>query len=175
MSNMIDILKKRRSIRLFSDKPVDAKQLEKLQQALLRAPTSRGKNPWQFIRVDDRNLLEKISMAKAHGSAFLAGAAVAYIICGDETVSDVWIEDCSIAAISLQYAAHDLGLGSCWAQIRLREHNDNQSAEEYLRTLLTIPEQMRILSIIGIGHPAEEKPGHLAEQLPKDRIHINSY
>ncbi|PLY00622.1 MAG: NAD(P)H-dependent dehydrogenase/reductase [Desulfuromonas sp.] len=175
MSDFIHLLRNRRSIRLFSDHSIPSEQIALLEEALLRAPTSRGRNPWQFIKVSDKDLLQKLAQAKMKGSGFLAGAALAYAICADETVSDVWIEDCSIAAITLQYSAHSLGLGSCWAQIRLREHKENESAETFVRNLLGIPEQVRVASIIGLGYPNEKKDGHPAESLPSGKIHQNRF
>ena len=175
MNQFIDNLRSRRSIRVFKDTPVTREQMDILKESLLRSPTSRGQNPWQFILVDDAALLEKISRAKMHGSNFLAGANIAFVICGDEEISDVWVEDCAIAAITLQYTAHSLGLGSCWAQIRLRNHDENSSAESYLQQLLNIPEHVRVASVIGIGQPAEEKDGHAEHDLTEVKFHRNRY
>ena len=175
MADFIEILRQRRSIREYENRSLTTEQTELLKEALLRAPSSRGSNPWQFIVVSDNKLLENLSKAKAHGSNFLANASLAFVICADESISDVWIEDCSIAAITLQYAATSIGLGSCWAQIRLREHNDESSAENYTQKLLGIPSHIRVASIIGIGHPAEKKEGHAANLLPKKRFHDNKF
>ena len=175
MSTMIDILRPRRSIRLFDENSITSEQHKLLKESLLRSPTSRDRNPWQFILVDDRQLLEKLALAKVSGSAFLAGATLAYVICGDESVSDIWIEDCAIAAITLHYTAHSLGLGSCWTQIRLRENDKEQSAETYLQKLLNIPKHIKVAAIIGIGQPGEEKSGHAQPELPKGKFHHNGY
>ena len=168
----VQLLRNRRSIRQFKQQKLPSDTLAQLQEAILRAPTSRGKNPWAFIFVEDPPLLEKISHAKMHGSAFLAGAALGVIVCADETISDVWEEDCAIAAITLQYAAQDLNLGSCWAQIRNRPHDNNLSAEDYLKNLLEIEERFKILCVIGIGFANEKKPGHVQAQLPAGKIKI---
>jgi nitroreductase len=96
---MIDLLRKRRSIRTYTREPVDPLIIELLVEALLRAPSSRGINPWEFIIVDDRELLARLARAKQHGSAFLEHAAVGIVVSADTTKSDVWVEDCSIAAI----------------------------------------------------------------------------
>ncbi len=55
---------------------------------------------------------------------------------------DVWIEDCSIASLILHLAASDLGLGSCWVQIRKREHDANRTAEEYTKNLLGLVQRL---------------------------------
>lgn len=175
MNQFIENLRSRRSIRAYEKTPIAEKQIAILKESLLRSPSSRGKNPWQFILVDQPDILEKIARAKMHGSNFLAGATLAFVICGNEQVSDVWIEDCAIAAITLQYAAHSLGLGSCWAQIRLRNHNDDNSAESYLQQLLNIPEHVRVASIIGLGQPNEVKEGHAECELSEGKFHLNQY
>ncbi len=147
-----DLIEKRRSRRHFKPVPIEKKTVEKLIESALRAPSSRGFNPWRFIVVDDRNLLGKLSKAKPHGSTFLSGASLGIVVCADPGTSDVWVEDASIASIFIQLAAEELGLGSCWIQIRKRQHNDTLTSEEYIRALLNIPEKLNVESIIAIGY-----------------------
>jgi nitroreductase len=170
---MIEILRTRRSVRKYENKAVEAGHLEILKEALLRCPTSRGINPWTFVFVDDRDLLHKLSMAKEHGSTFLKDAALGIVVCGDETRSDVWVEDCSIAAIVVQLTAHSLGLGTCWIQIRNRFHNAETASEKYIQELLGIPENLKIDSMISIGYPAETKEPVPQEKLAYDKIKYN--
>ncbi len=110
---MIEILRKRRSIRLFTEQKIEAEKISLLQEALLRSPTSRNFNPWEFILIDDREMIQTLSQAKPHGLSFLKTAPCAVVVCGDETKSDVWVEDCSIASIILQLTVVSLGLASC--------------------------------------------------------------
>src|SRR6185369_11019672 len=117
------------------------------------APSSRGINPWNFILVDNPEILGKLSYSKQHGSEFLKTAPLAIVVCADSTKSDVWIEDCSIAAIIIQLTAASLGLGSCWAQIRERQHDYEITAEHYIQELLGLPEHLKVECILGIGHP----------------------
>ncbi len=175
MSDMIELLRKRRSIRKFTREAIDPQIVELLTEALLRAPSSRGINPWEFVVVDDPELLAKLSRAKAHGSEFLKNAPLAVVVCADGTKSDVWVEDCAIAAIIVQLAALSLGLGSCWAQIRLRPHDGGSSAEEYIRGLLGLPERLKVESIIGIGHPGETKKQVPAKDLQREKVKRNRY
>jgi nitroreductase len=88
----------------------------------------------------------------------------------DERKSDVWVEDCSIAAIIAQLAALSLGLGSCWVQIRNREHSDSQTAEQYIQGVLDVPQWLKVECMIAVGHPGEQKPGHATDELLHDRI-----
>jgi nitroreductase len=172
---MLKLLRKRRSIRQFTRQPVEADKIEALIEAALRTPTSRAREPWEFIVVTDAALLSQLSQAKEHGSAFLSGAPMAIVIAADTTKSDVWTEDCSIAAFNIQLTAEELGLGSCWVQIRLRPHSAECSAEEYLKGLLGLAASHAITCIIGIGYPAEEKAGHATESLPFNQVHLNRY
>lgn len=174
-STILNLLRKRRSIRKFTSQPVETDKIDALIEAAVRTPTSRGRTPWEFIVVTDVELLMKLGKAKEHGSAFLAGAPLAIVLAADATKSDVWTEDCSIAAMVIQLAAEELGLGSCWAQIRLRPHNTDLSAEGYIKDLLGLPALHVVECIIGLGYSAEDKPGHAAGDLPFDRVHRDKY
>jgi len=172
---MIEILRSRRSIRKYEKKAIDNTSLEILKEALLRCPSSRGINPWVFIFVDETKLLRELAKVKEHGSSFLKDAALGIVVCGDETKSDVWVEDCSIASIVVQLAAQSLGLGSCWIQIRKRPHSQDMTAEEYVQKLLGIPGHLRVESVISIGYPAETKKSIPHESLEFEKIHHNQY
>ena len=171
----IDLITKRRSIRQFKPDKVEAEKIELLKEAALRAPSSRGGRPWEFVFVTDRDLLEKLSASKEHGSSFLKGAQIGIVVCADPEKSDVWVEDTSIAAIFMHLAAESLGLGSCWIQIRKRPHDATQSAEAYIADLLNIPAHIKVESIIAVGYPAESKSPHPKEELLNERIHLDRY
>jgi nitroreductase len=172
---MIEILRRRRSIRKYEKKGIDTNTLEILKEALLRCPSSRGINPWIFIFVDNPDLLRRLSQAKEHGSSFLKDAALGVVVCGDETKSDVWVEDCSIASIVLQLTAHSIGLGTCWIQIRNRPHTKEITSEEYIQELLGIPEHVRVECMISIGYPAEAKAPLSFERLDFNKVRHNGY
>lgn len=168
---MLDILRQRRSVRQFEPRPVEQEKIEALAEAVLRAPSSRGRNPWEFVIVTDPLKLEALGRAKPHGAEFLAGTPLAFVIAADPERCDVWVEDCAIAAIILQLTAVSLGLGSCWAQMRLRPHGDGRSAEAYVREIVGLPERMHVDCIIGIGYPLGSMRGHARDSLPFEKIH----
>ena len=172
---MIEILRNRRSVRRFQDRTVEKEKLDLLEEALVRSPTSRSINPWKFIVVDDKETISKLSRCKPHGAGFLASAPLAVVLLGDTTCSDTCIEDCSIAAITLQYVAESLDLKSCWCQVRLRAHNEDNSAEEYVRDALGIPEGYMVECIIGIGYAGEDKTPHEYDSLDWGKVHRNRY
>jgi nitroreductase len=134
-----------------------------------------GKSSWEFVVVTDPGLLEKLSRAKPHGASFLKNAPLGIVVCGDPQISDVWIENSSIASIYIHLAAASFDLGSCWIQIRERQHDDTRSAEAYIADVLGLPANLRVLSIIAIGHPDESKAPHPRDALAYDRVFFNNH
>lgn len=175
MQSLVDLLRGRRSIRQFDDKPVSQQDLDTLLECMLRAPSSRSLNPWEFVVVDDKDLLTELSTCKPHGATFIKNAPLAIVVCADPEKCDVWIEDCSIATLLVHLAATDLGLGSCWVQVRLRENQQSGTAEQFVKEKLNIPENLRVEAIVAIGHAKEEKQGHPKETLLSERIGYNGY
>jgi nitroreductase len=171
----MDLIAKRRSIRRFTADTVEAEKVELLKEAALRAPSSRGVNPWEFIVITDRGLLANLSTAKPHGSTFLKDAPLGIVVCADPEKSDVWVEDASIATIFIELAAASLELGSCWIQIRERMHDESQTAEAYIAHQLNIPSHLKVESMIAIGYPAESKPPHSKEELQTEKVYLNQY
>jgi len=175
MESVIDLLRKRRSSRQFQQKVVEKELVEILIESALRSPSSRSLNPWEFVVVDDPAVIEKLSAAKPHGAAFMENAPLAIVVCGDPGRCDVWVEDTSIATLLLHLAATDLGLGSCWVQIRLRQKSEQQSAEEYVRGVLDLPENLKVEAIMAMGYPKDQRDGHPASTLLYERVSYNKY
>jgi nitroreductase len=172
---MIELLRARRSIREYTGQPLEPEKLELLKEAVLRSPSSRNLDPWEFIFVDDRQLLKKLAGCKPHGADFLAQAALGVVVCGNSRESDTWIEDCAIASILVQMAAQSIGLGSCWVQVRNRRFDDQTTSEQYVQRLLQIPEHFKVESIIAIGYPAEKREPLPRASLKDAKVHMNGY
>jgi nitroreductase len=171
----MDLIRRRRSIRRYKDRPVEDEKIELLMEAALRSPSSRGSNPWSFVVVRDPAAIAALSRAKPHGATFLAGAPLAIVVCADPAVSDVWVEDASIATVYLHLAATDLGLGSCWIQLRKRTHADGSASRDYVAGLLGLPDGMEVLAIMAIGYPLEKKRPHPAEGLQRGKVSWELY
>ncbi len=167
---MLDDVRIRRSIRRYQQRDIEPEIIAQMKEAVLRAPTSRNLQPWHFMFVTDRDTLAALSQAKAQHAQPIAGAALAVAVCADDTVSDCWIEDCSIAATILQLTATSLGLGSCWIQMRGRQNADGRPAEEHVGEILGLEPVWRVECIISIGYPAEEKPPVPEEKLRWEKI-----
>ena len=90
---------------MYAGRPVEAGKIDAIVEAALRSPTGGARRPWAFVVITDKALLEKLSVAKPGGAAFVKDAPVAVVVCGDPSASGLWVEDCSIAAVTIQYAA----------------------------------------------------------------------
>ena len=171
---MLNILYHRHSTRKFLDRKVEEEKIKDLLTAALLGPSSKGNRPWEFIVVDDPPFLELLSKSKV-GASFLRDSPLAIIIAGDPTKSDVWVEDCSIASILLQLEAEALGLGSCWVQIRNRKYTEQITANEYVHQHFNIPVRLEVLSVVGIGYKAVEKPPYSEYDLDWEMVFRNGY
>lgn len=170
-----ELVQQRRSIRKYTDEKLSPEQVELIMRAALMSPASKRANPWQFILVEDKEMLDKLSDCKNMASKFIADCALAVVVVANPLDSDVWIEDASISTIMMQLQAEDLGLGSCWIQIRKRVTPSNTSSEEYIRVLLDIPLQLQVLSIVAIGHKAQERAPFNEEKLQWEKVHVGKF
>ncbi|MDH6533661.1 NAD(P)H nitroreductase [Parabacteroides sp. 52] len=175
MESFASLIKQRRSTRKFTDQLLSPEQVEMILKAGLMSPSSKGKTPWEFIVIEDKEMLKQLSTCKEHGAAFLEECALAIVVSANGMVSDVWIEDAAVASIYMQLQAEDLGLGSCWCQIRNRVTAEETDTNEYIRHLLHIPYQLDVLSIIGIGYKVQERKPFDEEKLQWEKIHIGQY
>ena len=158
-------------MRKFTEQELSQDEVVALLKAALMSPSSKRSNPWQFVLVDDKETLHKLSFCKETGASFLKDAALAIVVMADPLASDVWIEDAAIASLMIQLQAEDLGLGSCWIQIRNRSLGD-EATEDLVREMLEIPDNMAILCAVTIGHKDEERKPFDEEKMLWEKVHI---
>lgn len=175
MNSVLELLQNRRSIRKFKDQSVEKEKIDAIIKAALMAPSSKRSTPWHFLVIDDKDLLKSVSESRTMGSSFVANAPAAILVLADESKSDVWVEDASIAATLLILEAHDLGLGTCWVQVRNRMKDEKTSTENALRELLHFPEGLRAECLIVFGYKDEEKKPFDDDHILKDRTHYNVF
>lgn len=171
---MLELYKQRRSIRKFTSDKVSKENVENLKKAALLAPSSRNLKPIEFIFIEETEMIRNLEKCKNFGTTALKTATLAIVIIGDTAKSDVWIEDAAIATTFIMLEAEALGLGSNWIQMRLRE-GANAPSEDEVRTLLGIPKQYGILSVLAIGKKNEEKNSYTDDDLDLSKIHKNSF
>ena len=170
-----DIVKERRSVRIFTEQPVEREKIDQLIEMALRSPSAKARRPCRLIVVSEKAQIEKLAVAKPQGAGFLKSAPLAVVVCGDPQTSAIWVEDCSIMAVTLQYAATSLGLGSCWAHLRDREHSETVSSTEYVAGLLGLPEGLEVFCILGIGYSAQQTRPYRSDELKYDQVSLERF
>ena len=170
-----DLVKLRRSHRKFTEEEFSPEAVQLIMRAALMSPTSKSQRAWQFVVVDDKTDIEKLADAKNLGSQFMKGAPLAVVVLGDPMRNDCWVEDGSIAAISMQYQAEELGLGSCWVQMRGRGLDDGTPADEVIRGILDIPANYSVLCVVAFGHKADERKPQNEDSLKWENVHIGKF
>jgi nitroreductase len=162
----IEALMSRRSIRNYSAEEVTEQQLETVLRAAMAAPSAGNQQSWRFVVVRDAAVREALSQATPY-SGMVARAPVAVVVCGDtraEKHPDYWVQDCSAAIENLLVAAHATGLGAVWIGVHpIAERAAN------VRQVCGIPEGVEPMSMIALGHPAEEKPP--SERFETEYVH----
>lgn len=167
---LLDDLRGRRSIRRYTDEPVSEDDLEDLLRAAMSAPSAGNEQPWQFVVIREKELLEAIPNTHPY-AAIAKQAPLVVLVCGDETLeryAGFWVQDCAAATEDLLLAAHSKGLGAVWIGLHPVEER-----VEAMRTLFGIPPQVIPFALVPIGHPAEEKPP--LSRFDRHRIHYDRW
>lgn len=169
---VLSVIKKRRSIRQYLDKPVEPGKVEEIIRAAMYAPSARHIRGWQFIVVDDEKIIKKLADTKMHAQ-HLATASVVIAVVSEEY--KYWLENASIVAHQMILEVVNQGLSTCWTQIDDSQRLDGSSAEEYVKQVLKIPQKMKVLCLLGIGYPAEYLAEHDDTEFEKAKIHKNQW
>lgn len=170
-----DLVQQRRSHRKFTAEEIDGEDVKMILRAGLMSPTSKGQRAWQFVVVGNKADLEKLSDAKDLGGAFIKDAAMAIVVLGDPMQNDCWVEDGSIAAITMQYQAEELGIGSCWVQMRGRGLSDGTTADMVIQGVLGIPENLSCLCVLALGRKADERKLQNEDKLKWENVHVDKF
>ena len=148
--NILSAIQGRRSIRKYSDKPVEEEKLLKVLEAARLSPSAKNRQEWKFIVVKDSKTRERLT--EAIGQPFVREAPIILVCCGTETESIMkcgqprYTVDLSIATAYMILTAYEQGLGTCW----LGSFDENK-----VKQILDIPEKVRVVSITPLGYPAE--------------------
>lgn len=173
---ILDAIRRRRSIRHYDPaRSLDAEQVQVIMEAALRSPSGSAQSVTQFVLVDDREMLERLSYMSYGGSAFLSGVPLGVVVLGSPMESEYWLEDATLSAGYLQLQASALGLASCWAAVRGQTTPSGQDSAEYVRLALDIPYQLEVLCVIGVGYPTEDAPERPLDELRWEQIHLGRY
>lgn len=166
----IEAILTRRSIRKYTDKKISEELIDILLHAAMHAPSARNCQPWHFVVVTKRDVLDELAVVHPYGK-MLKHARLAILVCGDRLIeeSDNYInQNCSAATQNILLAAHANGLGAVWLGVYPREQR-----MKGISKLINLPEHILPISLISIGYPAEKisKP----ERFKPEKIHYNNW
>lgn len=170
LNHVLETIQKRRSIRKYIEQPVAKETINQLLLAAMYAPSAANQQPWHFIVVEKRELLEELSTFNS-GYSPVAMAQAAIIVCGEEGLAKLkqyWVQDCSAATENILIAATAIGLGSIWMGV-----SPGSNHIEKIRELFNIPDKITPFSVVSIGYPAEEKTAE--NRFKAERIQYNSW
>ena len=151
-ADALPLITSRRSTREFTDEPVSAEDTERLLVAAMAAPSGRDLRAWDFVLVTSEETRGQLSKVHQY-SAMAERAPLVVVVCGREVDSPHWVADCSAATENLLLKAASLGLGGVWVGIYPMTER-----EARVRAILEIPETIRVLCLLPVGHPAEPRP-----------------
>lgn len=152
---VLDNIATRTSIRDYEARPVEKEKIEKMLRAAMAAPTAMNKQPWHFVVVDQRNVLDALAGANPYAK-MLKKAPLAIVVCGntDKMIEgggrDFWIQDASAATENLLLAAHAMGLGAVWTGAYPSEERCISISK-----VLSLSDNLVPLNMIVVGYPAE--------------------
>ena len=175
MENLRDLLLIRHSIRRYTDKPIDAEHVKTILEAGLLAPSSKNARSWQFVAVENPDVLARLAECKPNYAASVKNARLAVVICTDPTLSEAYIEDATVAGTLMHLQAADLGIGSCWVQVRGRFAADGEPSENIVRETLGIPDDMVVECIMTFGYPDETRRPVNPEKSLWEKVHIGAW
>ncbi len=168
--DVIEAIHTRRSVRSYEDRPVPMDVVRELLAAAMSAPSAGNAQPWQFVLIDDRAVLEQVKTINPYG-AMAARAALGILVCGDITLekfAGYWVQDCSAATQNLLLAAHAKGLGAVWTGI----HPMPERIAGF-RALVGLPEHVAPLALVVLGYPAQQTTAQ--DRFRGDRVHHNTW
>lgn len=170
--NQLSLIFGRRSVRVFSPGDITESQLTQLLEAAMAAPSAMTKDPWRFIVVRNRSVLQRLAGA-CPGGSMLSSATMGIVACGDleaafEQHIGYLLQDCSASIENLLLAAHGLGLGACWVGAYPSEPTMKQ-----LREILNIPKHVVPVAVIALGIPGEQTQPRT--RFKQENVHLESW
>lgn len=175
MKDFHQMLIERHSIRRYTDQPLDPEQVKLILEAALLAPCSKSSRAWQFVVVEDKDMLTRLADCKIGGTVPVKNCVMAVVVCMDPEKSEAWIEDGSVAASFMILQAAALGLGACWVELRGRSGAEGFPAEEFVREALDIPGNLNPMCIVTFGHSAEVRKPVDPSKLLWEKVHVGTF
>ena len=161
--NMLELVKSRRSIRVYQDKEVPKQALEEIVDCARFAATARNVQPWEFVAITSAEMLKKIAGVTDHGKFLSEAKACIAVFCSD---TKYYLEDGCAATENILISAAMLGIGSCWIA------GDKKPYCVEVGRLLNVPQEYKLVSLVALGYPQDENSFKLTDKRPlKELLH----
>ena len=158
--DFLEVIEKRKSVRKYSERPVEKEVLDAVVKVAQTAPSSRNSKSSAFMIIEDRDTLDALSQMRDYGASPLKSAQAAVVVMGDTSKTDLWVDNCAISATFIQLAVTAMDLVSCWIHVNgrpvLKDQPEGAKAEDYVAELLGIKDGLRPYCVVAIGYPEEE-------------------
>ena len=158
--DFLEVIEKRKSVRRYSERPVEREILDAIVKVAQTAPSSRNSRSSAFLIIEDRDTIDALSLMRDYGASPLKSAQAAIVVMGDTSKTDLWVDNCAISATFVQLAVTAMDLVSCWVHCngrpRLKAEPEGAKAEDYVSGLLGLKDGLRPYCVVAIGYPAEE-------------------
>lgn len=168
--SILDIITSRRSIRKYTNEPVEDRLIEQLLLAGMYAPSSGNKQPWHFIVIDDKELMNNITKVHPHAQ-MLEQAQCCIVVCADtgiQPIEGLFAQDCAAAIQNMLLTAHSLNLGAVWLGMYPRAERMTG-----IKELIGLPDNIIPVGGVAIGWPDEHH--HVQSRYNPERVHRNSW
>lgn len=175
MESLHELLLRRHSIRRYTSQELAPEDVRTILEAALLSPTSKNARSWEFVVVEDKDMLLRLSDCKPVYATSIKDCRLAVVVTTDPSKSEAYIEDATMAAGFMHLQAAALGIGSCWVQVRGRMAADGESSEQVVREALNIPENMVVECIMTFGYPDEQRRPVDPSKLRWEKVHLGSW
>lgn len=168
---MMNAIETRRSVRTYTDAPIEAAHIEAVLRAAMQAPSAKNQQPWEFIVVQNKETLEKLAQLGPF-AAMLNSAAAAIVVMGntqDLPRLERWHQDASAATQNLLLRAAELGLGAVWIGVAPKEE-----PMAFIKEVFDLPDHLSPFSLVAMGHPKAENANHFVDRFRPERVHYES-
>lgn len=164
---IIPAIKNRRSIRAYQNIPVETEKIENILRSAMYSPSARHTRGWEFVVVTDQKLIQQLGEFKSGAEHVKQAQAVIAVVSED---NDHWLEDASIVAAHIYLETTNQGLGTCWTHVHGSQTSEGKNGEDFIKNLLNIEPEKRVLCLMPLGYPAEEKESHTYEEYEQEKV-----
>lgn len=169
---VLSVIEQRRSHRSYSNQPIETEKIEAVLRAAMYAPSAHHRRAWEFVVVKEPDKIKQLGQMK-QWSEHVAESQAVIAICSPDW--DNWLEDASIVGAFIYLEATHQDLATCWTQVRGSTTWDGDDTEDYVRDVLSIPQDMRVLCLMPLGYPSQEKKPHQPTEFEQSKIHYEQW